>query len=402
MRLLSQSVRRWWQPPRKAGDRLDHRQVTFLELFYDLVYVVLIAELAHALSSHISWVGLSSFAFVFVIVWWAWLNGTTYHDIHGNNDIRTRVFTFLQMLSVVAMAVFAHDALGESSVGFALSYAAFQVILTYLWWRTGVYDPDHRPLSRPYSATFLINTVLFVVSAFVPTPWRFSLWGVALLLSLLLPVFIFNLGKKHPEAQAQIDIVSRVSPSLVERFGLFTIIVLGEVIVGLVRGVSEHHHLSWHVGGTAVLGTLIAIAIWWLYFDFVSHRLPRSGTTMVSMWFYLHLPTTIGITAVGAAVLNVVEHGGKHLPAEVRWLLVASLAVILISIALLVQTIQQTQEHQRAYRIGSGVMLLSAILIGGLGFSELRTFLFLAALILLLLAPIFFGFLSWLENTKKL
>lgn len=110
-------------------------------LAYDLVYVVLIAQLSHALSTHISWVGLGSFAFLCGIVWWAPLNGTTYHDLHGNNDMRTCGFAFLQMFSVVAMAVFAHDALGESSVGFALSYAAFQLIPTYLWWRTGVHDP---------------------------------------------------------------------------------------------------------------------------------------------------------------------------------------------------------------------------------------------------------------------
>jgi low temperature requirement protein LtrA len=68
-----------------------------------------------------------------ITIWWAWFNGSSYHDLHGNNDIRTRVFTFSQMFSVVAMAVFAHDAPGEVSVGFALSYAAFQLILTYLW-----------------------------------------------------------------------------------------------------------------------------------------------------------------------------------------------------------------------------------------------------------------------------
>ncbi|NIM93022.1 MAG: hypothetical protein GTO18_04840 [Anaerolineales bacterium] len=122
---------------------------------------MLIAQVAHALAEDISWAGLGGFAFLFIIVWWAWLDGTTYHDLHGNNDIRTRVFTFLQMLSVVSMAIFAYDALGESSNGFALSYAAFQLILTYLWWRTGVHDPAHRPLSCPYSEVFLINTLLF-------------------------------------------------------------------------------------------------------------------------------------------------------------------------------------------------------------------------------------------------
>jgi len=94
MSILIRRFRSWWQPPRRAGDRIEHRQVSFLELFYDLVYVALIAELSHSLSSHIGWDALGGFAFLFVIVWWAWLNGSLYHDIHGNNDMRTRVFTF--------------------------------------------------------------------------------------------------------------------------------------------------------------------------------------------------------------------------------------------------------------------------------------------------------------------
>jgi low temperature requirement protein LtrA len=122
-----------------------------LELFYDLVYVVIISELAHALSDHVDLSSIGNFAFLFVIVWRPWLNGTMYHDLHGQNDIRTRVFTFLQMSTVAAMAMFAHDAMGKGSAGFALSYASFQGILTYLWRRTGVHDPNHRPLSRPFS-----------------------------------------------------------------------------------------------------------------------------------------------------------------------------------------------------------------------------------------------------------
>ena len=68
MALFIQNFSQWWQPPRKAGDRLEHRQVTFLELFYDLVCVVLIAELSHALATHIGLAGLGGFAFLFVIV----------------------------------------------------------------------------------------------------------------------------------------------------------------------------------------------------------------------------------------------------------------------------------------------------------------------------------------------
>jgi low temperature requirement protein LtrA len=155
--------------------------------------------LAHDLSGHITSGGIASYVFLFITVWWAWINGSMYHDLHGNDDMRTRVFTFLQMFTVVAMAIFAHDAMGVNSTGFALSFAAFQLILSILWWRTGVHDADHRPLSIPYVVVFLINTILFIVSTFLEEPVRFYLWYVAIGLSLLLPLNLVIL-RHNPEA----------------------------------------------------------------------------------------------------------------------------------------------------------------------------------------------------------
>ncbi len=397
MNAIRRNFRQWWQPPRRLTDRKADRSVTFLELFYDLVYVVIVAELAHALAGHVNWVGLGQFVFLFIIVWWAWWNGTSYHDLHGNNDIRTRVFTFLQMGAVAAMAVFAHNAIGEGSIGFALSYAAFQFILLLLWWRSGVHDPDHRPLSRPYVAGFALTTMLFVGSVIVAEPIRYYLWGVALLISLLLPLNTFFVGRDDPKVQAQINMVLAVSPSLVERFGLFTIIVLGEVIVATVSGLAEHHDLDWIVGLTAALGMLIAVGIWWLYFDFISHHQPRPGRNMVVAWFYLHLPMTIGIVGSGAAVLNIVEHAGEHLPADVRWLLVGSLALVLLTITMLMHTIQYSSEYRRLYKTGGWSALISAILIALLGLTHLEIIPLLIIVIVLLLAPIFYSFRVWVE-----
>ena len=79
----------------------------------------------------------------------------------------------MQVFTVAALAVFAHNAIGEGSKGFALAYAAFQLILTFLWWRTGIYDPDHHPLSRPYSFIFPLATLIFAGSVFVAEPWRY-------------------------------------------------------------------------------------------------------------------------------------------------------------------------------------------------------------------------------------
>lgn len=396
MNIFKDGFRLWWQPPRRAGDRIEHRQVTFLELFYDLVYVALIAELSHALSTHIGWTGLGRFAFLFIIVWWAWLNGSLYHDIHGNHDIRTRVLTFLQMFTVVAMAVFAHDALGESSTGFALSSAAFQSLLSYMWWRTGVYDVDHRPLTRPYVSSYLLAMLLFVGSVFVAAPVRFYLWGGALLVSLLAPLYL-RLRRVTSEVQAQIDLSMNISSSLVERFGLLTIIVLGEVIIGIVSGVNEHQNLTWQVGVTAALGMLISIGLWWIYFDLIPHHRPRQKTNMIFLWLYLHLFLTISITAVGASILNVVKHTGEALSGEVRWLLLGSTAMTLLSTALLTRTTQILPEHQRVHEIGRSGLFVSAFFIVMLGFLPLSVIPLLIVIVLLLLLPIFFALRVWIE-----
>ena len=387
--------RRWWQPPHPASQHPEERRITFLELFYDLVYVVIIAELSHALAGHINLAGIGTFVFLFIIVWWAWFNGAMYHDLHGNNDIRTRVFTFLQMLTVAGMAVFAHNAIGEGSVGFAITYAAFHLILTWLWWRTGVYDPNHRSLSQPYSTTFLITSGLFILSIFISPPWRFILWVLALLIDLAMLSLLWN--HRNREIQEQINRVALISSSAIERFGLFTIIVLGEVIVGVVSGVAEHAHLSWLAGGTAFLGMLIAIGLWWIYFDFASGRPPISGTSERLRWIYLHLPVTMGITAVGASILNVVEHAGESLPNDVRWLLVGSISVVLISIALILKSLNLPENQRDLYRTGAGVMFIAGIVVLLSGFAPLDTIPLLMVLIALLMAPVFYGILVWIK-----
>ena len=387
--------RRWWQPPRNASDQPEERRVTFLELFYDLVYVVIIAELSHALAENISWTGVGTFVFLFSIVWWAWFNGAMYHDLHGNNDIRTRVFTFLQMLTVAAMAVFAHNAIGEGSVGFALAYATFHLILTWLWWRTGVYDPNHRPLSQPSSATFLITSLLFLVSIVTPPPWRFVLWALALLIDLALLYVLWT--HRNIAIQREINRIVFISPSAVERFGLLTMIVLGEVIVGVVSGVAEHPHLSWLAGESAFLGMLIAIGLWWIYFDFVSGRPPIPRTSQRLAWIYLHLPVTMGITAVGASILNVVEHAGEPPPDGVRWLLVGAIAVVLTSIGLIMKSLNLPENQRRAYRTGARVTFVAGILVILAGPILIDTIPFLLVLIALLLAPVFYGILVWIK-----
>lgn len=362
------------------------RHVTFLELFYDLVYVVIIAELSHSLSLHVTLEAFGSFIFLFVLVWFIWLNAAVYHNLHGRDDVRTRTFAFLQMAIVVVMAVYAHDAVGETSDEFALAYASFLILMTFLWWRTGVHDPDHRPQTIPYITSYPVGVILFIVSVFVPTSIRFPLWGIALLVMIVIPGVISSIGQRR-EYFSGIDLTSA---SLRERFKLFTIIVFGEVILAVTIGLSQIQDINITNGLLGALGLILAFELWWMYFDASAEHPVKSGFDWFWAWAFVHLPIWIGITAVGPSVLNIIVLEGATVPYGVYWLMIGSIALALASVGALLRTLKVREELGGHYRNGfymlvglAGVTILMGFL-GGL----ISPFILLLSLLVILLVPI--------------
>lgn len=379
-------IRAFWQKPRKAGVDQHDRHVTFLELFYDVVYVAIISEITHALAYHMTSQGLRHFIFLFTIVWWAWFNGTIYHDLHGNNDLRTRILTFLQMLAIVPMAIYAHHAIGYDSKPFALCYAAFEFILTIMWWRTGVHDKNHRPISYPIAMAFLINTILFTISAFVDESLRYYFWSSGLIVALMLPIYLYGISHKSIQLKRQVSYITGVSTSLVERFGLFTIIVLGEIIIGVVHSAAEREHSTLFTA-PMVIGTLTAIGVWRIYFDFISHRKPRGSVKHFAIWYYLHLPLTIGISIMGATMLHVVKYINEPLPKTMQIIFTIGTAMFLLCSAILIPIIIQKDHSERYYKTASRVLYFSAAAEITIGFFPINIIQLLGITISLFVLP---------------
>jgi low temperature requirement protein LtrA len=376
--------RRLWQPPGRFGDRRTDRHISFLELFFDLVFVVVIAELAHRLSAHPSWAGVGWFVFLFYAVWSSWLNGTLYHDLHHTNDVGVRVFTFAQMLAVALMGVYIGSVPGEGETGFALAYAMNVLVLVIIWFRTGVHDPTHRAASNPYSGFYLLSALTFAGSIWVSPPGRYWLWGMGLALQIIGQIVAFRRWTP-PESQGG-EAVIAVTGSLVERLDLFVIIVLGEVIVGAVTGMAGVEVLDLDAAAAGMLGVLVAIGLWWIYFDLVSLREPISRYSQ--LWLNLHFPLVVAITAGGAGVLNTVERPSGDLPDEVRWLLVVAMSVAIVTVALLTHTLEARARVPEIYLRAELTMYGSALLalmVGLTGWDANPT---LMAMVLLLLAPV--------------
>ena len=185
---------------------------------------------------------------------------------------------------------------------------------------------------------------------------------------------------------------------LAERLGLFVIIVLGEVIVGAVGGMAELDPLSRDEVVIGLLGMIVAIGLWWIYFDLVSHREPISRRTQV--WLNLHLPLVVGIAAGGAAVLSTVEHAHTPLPDGTRWLLGGSLAVAMISVVALTETLEVRRTYRDVYTVAEVALVASSILALGVGLTDWGAKGSLEATVVLLLAPVVAGLVVWLKHTE--
>ncbi|MDE0267460.1 MAG: low temperature requirement protein A [Acidimicrobiaceae bacterium] len=331
-RPLVAGIRAWLRPPRAHGEVIEDRTVSFLELFYDLVFVVLIARIAHTLAGDVSWTGVRDFALVFSLVWIAWANGTAYHEMHGGEDGRSRSYIFAQMSLLVPLSVFAGHATTDAvdGRGFAVVYALLLALIGWQWLDVRRQDtPEMKSLSTGYIFGVGTFTAVMAVSAFVDSnDARLILWLLALAVSV---ASASMLGLRFGDA-------GRITESMAERFGLFIIIVLGEVVVGVADGLAEVES-SVRTVSTGLLALGIGFGLWWNYFDFIGRRVPRPEIAPQSIWRYGHFPLAMSIAATGAGMVSLIEHAGDgRVPANTAWLISGATATAAASLAAVTTT----------------------------------------------------------------
>jgi low temperature requirement protein LtrA len=320
-----------WRPPRlRIGEGSeDERHATWLELFFDLVFVAAIAQLGIRLSHDTTWDGLLKFLMLFIPVWWAWVGPAFYATRFDADDPLHRFLTLAQMAAVAALAVNVHDGLGVGSRGFTLAYASVRVVLVIEYVRAGRHIVRARPLTRRYSMGFGLAAAIWLISALTPVPLRFVLWGLGLVVDVGTPLLA---GQLHSDLAPH-------PMHLPERFGLFTLIVLGESVMAVVAGVARQ---QWNPASaiSAFLAMTVAFSLWWIYFDTMDDqaiKAARAGRVrLYQVWLYAHLPLVVGLAATGVGVQELlISVQRTAAPIAVRWLFCGSLAACLASLGLI-------------------------------------------------------------------
>lgn len=347
------------------------RHATWLELFYDLVFAAAISQIGHSLYvNNNSIIGFLGTVSLFVPVWWAWVGVTFYATRFETDDLVHRLLVLLQMMGAAALTINIHGALAETSGNFAISYGAIRAFLVIEYLRAGRKIPAASRLANTLAQGFLISTILWLISAVVPTPIRFMMWALAIAIDISTTILA---GRKHLQLAPNIF-------HLPERMGLFTLIVLGETIFGLVASLSDH---EWTIEATISVGAGLSIAfsLWWIYFDNIEGSPIRAfrekGRIMIyTTWLYSHFPLVVGLvsTATGIRyVVSVAQDVALSYPGE--WLICGSVSLCLFSIGVIQFTTASASDNGN----GNGSKSKKALMIRG------SVYRFIAGLVIVLI-----------------
>jgi low temperature requirement protein LtrA len=386
----------WWGPPRNFAERKQQRKISWLELFFDLAYVAAISQLTHHLAEHPSVQTTAFMLLLFSLIFWSWVNASQYYDLHGSDSIRTRLMTFWQMLAVISVSISLQDVFEGHHHTFVICFSIIQVLVTYLWWSVGLYDRSHRVFNKFYTVNYLLALALLIVSWFTAFDTAVILWILVLLLNLTPPLIGANTIVRVIKQRGQ---VFSASEALVERFGLFTIIVLTESILATVSGITrvkDHHPVAWF---GFILGILIAFLIWCLYFDMTSEQETKPGYSYMQYLVFLHFPLLASLGTVGACIKVLLGNIDEYLQNFIYWLFCVALVVILLATAG-IAAIMKEEEEDRAYirPVSKILFVVSVILLIVPLFGDyFNPVAFLSIVSVILLVPVSIGIRSWVN-----
>lgn len=318
------------------------RRVSWVELYFDLVFVFAVGQAAHTAVADPTWHGVGVMFGLFVTLWWTWIGFVLLYNRHGEDSPGRRLVVLAGTVPCAIAAVEAHDAYTGRTASFALALATTRLLLAFAF----AYVSERTPDSRPVALGYLASALLLGVSAAVPAPWRYVLWGVALAQEAGMLLLGGIAGRTHgflarlvplrrppTEATHPGDTTSRPEPvnaeHLAERFGLFVIILLGEIVISVGGSAIGAGHRGVHYWIGLCGGLVMAAALWWVYFTSAAgideNVLLRSGgnpATAYALYAGGHLIPASALLAVAAGFSLGI---GDDPPRASGWLIAAGL-----------------------------------------------------------------------------
>jgi low temperature requirement protein LtrA len=343
----------------------EHRGSTPLELLFDLTFVVAVAraagELHHALADAHAAHAMAGYVMVFFGIWWAWMNFTWFASAYDTDDVPYRLLTLLQMSGVLIYAAGIPAAFERFDfTAVVIGYVVMRIALVTQWLRAAREHPAARSGTVRYAVGVGVVQVAWV-AWLLWVPAEGEVWGFAALAvaELAVPVWAERSG----------TMTGWHSGHITERYGLFTIIVLGEVVLATTSAVqsavtSHEGAVSAEVTLTAVAGVLLVFGLWWSYFKHSAEgRLRRRSLASAISWGYGHYALFAAVAALGAGLQVVIDTLGHHsqlTPVSAALTVAAPVAVFLVVLGLLNIGTPQPAPKSLPTVIATAVLVVAA------------------------------------------
>ncbi|WNV88858.1 low temperature requirement protein A [Umezawaea sp. Da 62-37] len=289
-----------------------HRASTPLELLFDLSFVVAVASAAamlhHSLTEDHIGHGLLGYLTVFFAIWWAWLNFTWFASSYDTDDVVYRVTTLVQITGVLVLAAGVPRAFEDGNFTVVTAgYVVMRLAMVSQWLRARHGDEDRRVTALRYATGITVVQLGWIARLFLPDGLLLTAFIALAVLEMLVPVW----------AERAAGTTFHVG-HVVERYGLFTLIVLGESILAASNAIRAGLDAGADVPGLVSLafaGLVIVFALWWLYFDHPAEELLTTLRKSLT-WGYGHFLVFASAAAVGAGLEVSVDHDTHvvHLP----------------------------------------------------------------------------------------
>lgn len=287
----------------------QHRAASPLELFFDLCFVVAVAQLTvsleHAYATGHIGDGIQGFLMLMFAIWWAWMNFTWFATAHDSDDVPYRLLTLVQMAGVLILASGVSKAFdGETFRVVVAGYVVMRVALIAQWLRVAHHQPSVRQRAHHFALGVGLVQVGWLLVAIPDSQTVFKAAFIPLALcEIAVPLWAERAGRPglwHAEHVA-------------ERYGLFALIILGESVLAATVAVKDATDggLTASIVTVAIGGLVIAFACWWLYFDTLGGDGPDSPVRAFA-WGYGHYVIFGALAAVGGGLATAAAQAGRH------------------------------------------------------------------------------------------
>jgi low temperature requirement protein LtrA len=294
----------------------QHSRVTYVELFFDLVFVFAVTQISHTLLAHFTLLGALQVTLLFLAVWWVWVFTSWITNWLNPEKTPVRLLLFAMMLGGLVLSTSIPAAFEARGLWFAIAYAAMQIGKTIFLW---VSTPPSRPRTRMnavrIAAWLSMSAVFWIAGGVMEGQSRLLLWAIALVIEYISPAVRFWIPRYGASSVADWMIEGG---HMAERCALFIIIALGESIVVIGATFAE---LTWTTENVLafVAAFVGSLAMWWIYFhigaEAGSEQLSKSsepGRLARLAYTYLHMPIVAGIIVTAVADELVLKHPGGH------------------------------------------------------------------------------------------